>query len=132
MVGLQGCGSFAGWRNHSGREGMAATRCIARALRSVETIADTHLSSNNLHLTGLGNVIAQNAEATRAAFEQVRPEVEALIRQGKPKRADEVLRNFGQSYNALLTSLGYAEYEVEWLLCEGSGNDWDQVEERCT
>ena len=119
----------------SGQEAMSDIERLAQALKSLEaTAADdgTALKSAGLDWEILGLVISQNAKAVRAAWAQARPEFEAWIVRGKSaSRANEVLRSFDQSYSALDTSMGYAEYEVDRLLCVGSGNDWYADEGRC-
>lgn len=129
-------GSLAELRDPSGQEAMSAIERIAQAPRSPEaTAADyrTALSpalpyaSPGWQIPGLGLVVSQNAEATRAAWEQARPELEAWLLGGKSvSRADEVLWSFFASDNSLESSLRHAEYNVDRLLCEGSGSEWTE------
>ena len=117
----------------SRQEAMSAIERLAQALKSLEaTAADVSLTSAGLDWEILGMVISQNAKATRAAWAQARPEFEAWILRGHSASRAEVLRSFDQSYSALDTSMGYAEYEVDRLLCEGSGNEWHGDDGTCT
>ena len=117
--------------NHSSRKAISAIEHIAQALKSLEaTAADFRTAvspTTRLEWEILGLAISQNAVATRAAWKQARPEFEAWILRGQwDTRANFLLRSFDQSYEALDISMGYAEYEVNRLLCEGSGNgQWD-------
>ena len=129
-------GSLNELHDPSGQEAMSAIERLAQALKSLEaTAADfsTALSPASQDWGVSGSVmISQNAKAVRAAWAQARPEFEAWILRGKSaSRANEVLRSFDQSYSALDVSMGYAENEVDRLLCEGSGNEWHADEGRC-
>ena len=128
--------SLPEWRDPSGREAMAAIERMAQALKSVEaTAADyrTALSASTLDLEvqALGLLIPQNAEATRAAWAQARPEFEAWLLRGRLVSRAKMLRSFHYSYNALESSVKHAEYTIDRFMCEGSGNDWNADSSSC-
>lgn len=120
-------------------EGLPALERITEAMKAVNTTAADRTQLDSVELEALGLVVGQNAEAALAAWMHAASRFRAMILQHKKiwngkqlsPRVDDVYWVFEKTSHAMDASLRHALYQVDELVCEGSGGQWNHDMSAC-